>query len=494
MEIGFDKDFYMKKQSQFILERIEKFDKLYLEFGGKLLEDFHAGRVLPGFDVNAKIKLLEKLKDKAEIIIPISAKDLERNKIRADYGINYGLTVFHLIDNLRERKISVNSVVITQFENQPAAEIYKQKLEHLGIKVYLHTKTKGYPTDIETIISDEGYGKNEYIETTKPLVVVTAPGPGSGKLATCMCQLYHEYKRGVKAGYAKFETFPIWNLPLKHPVNVAYEAATADLKDVNMIDHFHLEAYGKTCVNYNRDIEVFPVVRAIMKKLSNGDLVYQSPTDMGVNMAGFAITDDEIVRKAACKEVIRRYYKALCDCKQGLCDNSVPEKIEFLMGELNISVNDRPVVAAALEKSKKEMLPVTAIQLPDGKIITGKASELMTASCSMLLNAIKSLAGISDGIKLISPLVINPILKLKKNILKQKDRVLNLEQVLIALSICAATNPAVEAALSKLGELEGLEAHSSCILCSSDEDVLKRLKVNISEEPEFYSKELFYNK
>ena len=494
MKIGFDKDFYMKKQSQFIIERIDKFDKLYLEFGGKLLEDFHAGRVLPGFDINAKIKLLEKLKDKAEIIIPINAKDLERNKIRADYGINYGLSVMHLIDNLRERDIYVNSVVITQFENQPAAVIYKQKLERLGVKVYLHTKTKGYPTDIETIISEEGYGKNEFIETTKPLVVVTAPGPGSGKLATCMCQLYHEYKRGVKAGYAKFETFPIWNIPLKHPVNVAYEAATADLKDVNMIDHFHLEAYGKTCVNYNRDIEVFPVVRAIMKKLSGGGLEYKSPTDMGVNMAGYAITDDEVVKKAACQEVIRRYFKALCDYKQGLSDYSPVEKIEFLMSELNLTVADRPVVAAANEKAEKEKLAVVSIELGNGEIITGKSSSLMTASCAMLLNAIKKLAGINDKIKLISPVVIDPILKLKKNTLKQKDKVLNLEQVLIALSICAATNPVVEAALGKINELEGLEAHSSCILGESDEDVLKRLKINISEEPEFYSKELYYNK
>lgn len=490
MEIGFDNDLYVAKQSEAILKRISQFGKLYLEFGGKLFDDWHASRVLPGFDVNAKVKLLQKLKDKAEIIVSVNAKDLERNKIRADYGINYGMDVLLLMDNLRSCGIYVGSVVITQYENQRAADIFQKKLEMRGEKVYIHTKTKGYPTDIETIISEEGYGKNPYIETTRPLVVVTAPGPGSGKLATCLCQIYHEYKRGIKAGYAKFETFPIWNLPLKHPVNVAYEAATADLKDVNMIDHFHLEAYGKSAVNYNRDIEVFPVVKAIMTKIM-GNVCYSSPTDMGVNMAGYAIVSEDVVKKAAKQEVIRRYYKALCDYKQGISDHETIEKIELLMSDLAITIYDRSVVAPALEKAEKTQTHVMAIELPSGKIVTGKKTKLMSAASSLLINSIKELAGISDRIKLLSPVVIDPIIKMKKTTLGDKKDILNLEEVLIALSICAATNSSVEYAISKIEELNGCEVHSSCMLTETDEAMCRKLRFHLTAEPEYLSNELF---
>lgn len=490
MECGFDNEMYVQRQTQNILQRISEYDKLYLEFGGKLFDDCHAARVLPGFDVNAKVKLLETLKDKAEIIITISAEDIARNKIRADYGIGYDADVMRLIDNLRELSIYVGSVVITKYEGQPAADLFKTKMVRRGERVYVHTKTKGYPTDINTIISDEGYGKNPFIETTRPLVVVTAPGPGSGKLATCLGQLYHEYKRGNRAGYAKFETFPIWNLPLKHPVNVAYEAATADLKDVNMIDYFHLEKYGISTVNYNRDIEVFPVVRTILDRIT-GKCPYCSPTEMGVNMAGFAITNDEVVQKAAKQEVIRRYYKACCDYVQGNADIATKEKIELLMGDLGITPNDRKVAVVAREKSAKSNVPVVAIELPNGKIITGKKSNLLSASSAAVLNAIKEIAGISDDIKLISPLAIEPILKMKKNLLKEKYKFLTLEEMLIALSIGAVTNPTAAKAMSLVKQLNGLEAHGSCILPTTDEMVIKKLGINITQEAVFSNNNLF---
>ena len=494
MKTGFDSKLYMKKQYEHILERIDMAGgKLYLEFGAKLFDDLHASRVLPGFDCNAKIKLLQKLKDKAEIIFAISADDIERNKIRADYGITYGTEIMRLIDVMGDMGIMVNSVVITKFKEQPQAVIYKTKLENRGIKVYTHTLTKGYPTDVDTIVSDEGYGKNAYIETTRPLVVVNAPGPNSGKLATCLCQLYHEYKRGVKAGYAKFETFPVWNLPLKHPVNIAYEAATADIKDVNMIDYFHLEAYGVTTVNYNRDIEVFPVVRSILSKISDNNLDYKSPTDMGVNMAGYAITDDEVCREASSQEIIRRYYKGLCDHKNGLVDKETVEKLELLMGELGLKPTDRKVVGPALEKEEKCGEAACALELEDGTVVTGKNTKLMTAPASCILNAVKTLANVPDRFKLLAPNVLEPSTKLKQRTLGDKNFRLNLEEVLIALSICAATNDIVRDTVEKLEELKGAELHSSRMLHPTDENILRKLKINVTSEPRFTSQNLYDN-
>ncbi len=491
-KIGFDSQLYMQKQSEQILERISKFDKLYLEFGGKLFDDLHAARVLPGFDKAAKIKLLQKLRDKAELIICINAGDIEKNKIRADYGITYGSEVERMIDNISAMGIYINCVVITMFCDQQAVTAYKYKLENRGIKVYIHRPTKGYPHEIDTIVSDEGYGANPYIETTRPLVVATAPGPGSGKLATCLSQLYHEYKRGIKAGYAKFETFPIWNLPLGHPVNVAYEAATADLKDVNKVDNFHFEAYGKMAVNYNRDIDVFPVVRSILTKISGSELVYRSPTDMGVNMAGYCIVDDEACVEASKQEVIRRYFKALCDFKNGTAKPSTIQRLEFLMSRLEIGVADRKVVAAANEKSKANNdCGAVAIELADGTIVTGKNSEIMSASAACVFNAVKVLAGINDSVKLISPYVIGPILDLKTKILKDKENTLTLDEALIALSICAATDVSAARATEKLVELEGCEAHSSHMLYKADENPFRKLGLNLTCEPEFLDNNLF---
>lgn len=491
MKIGFSNEKYVELQSKAIKDRIAKFGgKLYLEFGGKLFDDLHAARVLPGFDANVKTKLLLNLKEQAEIVFCICANDIERNKIRADFGINYGSDVLRLIDNLRGLGLLINSVVITQYSGQPAADVFKQKLRMRGEKVYIHTKTKGYPTDVNTIVSDEGYGKNQYIETTRPLVVITAPGPGSGKLATCLCQLYHESKRGVKAGYAKFETFPIWNLPLKHPVNLAYEAATADLKDVNMLDYFHLEAYGKTTVNYNRDLEVFPVVKTILERISD-DLKYQSPTDMGVNMCGFGITDDEVCCEAARQEIIRRYYRACVDYKTGIGTKDSIEKIELLLGESNLSITDRNVVAPALAKSKKSKEPSMAIELHDGTIVTGRNNSIMTAPASAVLNAVKVLCGINDKIDLIAPAVLEPIVELKTAILGYKSHLCDLQEILIALSISAATNPTAKAALDTLTQLADAEAHSSHIISESDDSVIKHLKINLTSEAEFSTKYLF---
>ncbi len=483
MKLGFDNERYVKEQTEKILNRIALTpgNKLYLEFGGKLLDDGHAARVLPGFDPQVKIKILETLKNDAEVIIAISANDLERNKIRSDSLVDYGTDTLRLIEFFKSRKIDVNSVVITQYANQMSADIYKRKLERRNIKVYIHTKTKGYPTDIETIISDEGYGQNPYIKTTKKLVVVTAPGPGSGKLATCLCQLYHEFKNGSKAGYAKYETFPVWNLPLKHPVNIAYEAATADLKDVNMIDIFHLEAYGEKTVNYNRDIEVFPVVKSIISKIM-GEEIYKSPTDMGVNMIAHAIVDDELCSNMAKKEVLRRYFKAQCDYVQGLNDKSTQEKIEYLMSELNISVLDRPVVMISKEKSEKEKTTVIAIELEDGKIITGKEGSLLSAASAMLLNAIKYLAKIDDEVELISSSILKPILKMKKDCLKE-DKVLTLEETLVALSISATGNTQVKKALDKVGELSKCDAHASSMINKSDDIIMHKMNIYLTTEP-----------
>ncbi|WP_066645353.1 DUF1846 domain-containing protein [Christensenella timonensis] len=493
MKIGFDNGLYIKKQTEKILERIDQFKgKLYLEFGGKLFDDYHASRVLPGFDVNGKAKLLQSLKDQAEIIFCINAGDIEKNKVRADLGITYDLDVLRLIDNLRGMGLYVGSVVITQYTEQYAADVFRQRLERRGIKTYIHRHTKGYPSEIELIVSDEGYGMNPYIETQRPLVVVTAPGPGSGKLATCLSQLYHEYRRGNMAGYAKFETFPIWNLPLKHPVNMAYEAATSDLNDVNMIDPFHLEAYGKTAVNYNRDIDAFPIVKTILAKITGSKEYYQSPTDMGVNMAGYAIIDDEVCRQAACQEVIRRYYNAQCDYKKGNTTAEALQKNLMLMKQLELEPNDRKVVAPALEKEQLTGVPSAALELPDGTIITGKTTELMNNVSSMILNAVKQLGNISDEIRLISPIALEPILKLKSAILKELDPILNIEDVLAALSISAAMNPTAEVGMTKLKMLAGCEVHSTCMLTQADESVLKKLNINLTCEPVYPSKDLYY--
>ncbi len=493
MKTGFNNQLYIQKQTEHIKERINQFgNKLYLEFGGKLFDDLHAARVLPGFDVNGKIRLLQEFKDMAEIILCINAKDIEKNKIRADIGISYDMECCRLIDKLREMGLYINSVVITQYGGQSSADLFRKKLEMRDVKTYLHYPIAGYPANIDLIVSDEGYGQNDYVATTRPLVVVTAPGPCSGKLATCLSQLYHEYKRGVNAGYAKFETFPIWNIPLKHPVNLAYEAATADLKDINMIDPYHLEAYGVTTVNYNRDIEAFPVVRTILNKIMDGKDVYKSPTDMGVNMAGYAIEDDEIVRKAASQEIIRRYYKCCCDHKLGLADQETAERAELIMNQLDLKSEDRPVIAVALKKAADTGLSSIAIELPDGTVITGRTSTLMTAASSMVINSLKHMADFSDDLLLLSPVVIEPIIALKRDLFQYKNPVLSLEEILIALSVCAATSPFAQKALSYLDLLRGCEAHSSCMLTSSEEQFIKNLGINLTCEPEFPSSELYF--
>ncbi|SHK04855.1 Uncharacterized protein, UPF0371 family [Hathewaya proteolytica DSM 3090] len=500
MEIGFDHEKYLDEQSKFILERVNNFDKLYLEFGGKLMFDLHAKRVLPGFDENAKIKLLHKLKDKAEIIICVYAGDIERNKIRGDFGITYDLDVFRLIDDLRSYDLQVNSVVITRYEDQPSCTVFINKLERRGIKVYKHRHTKGYPTDVDTIVSDEGYGQNPYIETTKPIVVVTAPGPGSGKLATCLSQLYHEYKHGKMAGYSKFETFPVWNVPLKHPLNIAYEAATADLKDVNMIDSFHYDEYNTMAVNYNRDLEMFPVVKRIIEKITGKDSVYKSPTDMGVNRVGFGIINDKVVREASKQEIIRRYFKTSCDYKKGNTDLETFNRVKLIMQSLNLKPEDRKVVIPAREKSEKiresnyksDICSVTALQLEDGTILTGKSSEIMEATPAVILNAIKYLANIDDSIHLIAPVILEPIINLKQNILSAKVKALNCEEVLMALSICAVTNPMAKVALVKLSELKGLQAHSTTIISDSDEQTFRKLGIDVTCDAQYPTASLYY--
>ena len=493
MKTGFDNQKYLKMQSEHIRDRISKFDnKLYLEFGGKLFDDYHAARVLPGFDPNGKIRLLYEMREQAEIIFTVSAGDIEKTKMRADLGISYDMEVLRLIDDITHMGIRVNSVVITQYTGQAAADGFAKKLTMRGVKNYIHRPIKGYPTDIAYICSDEGYGANPYIETSRPLVVVTAPGPGSGKLATCLSQVYHEIRQGRVAGYAKFETFPIWNLPLKHPVNLAYEAATADLADVNMIDPFHLEAYGVTTVNYNRDVEAFPIVRNILSRITGDESVYKSPTDMGVNMAGYAIVDDEAVRAAASQEIIRRYYKALCDHKQGKGSQDAVDKIKRIMQELSLTTADRAVVAPALAKSESSGVAAAAIQLPDGPIVTGKASNLMSACSSCVLNAIKAIAGIDDSLTLISPIILEPILKLKIDILGSRSSVLKVDDVLAALSITAATNTLTARAMAALPKLRDCEMHSTCMLHSGDEGTLRKMGLRLTSEPEYPSKDLFF--
>lgn len=485
VKIGFDNDKYLRMQSQHIRERISQFGgKLYLEFGGKLFDDYHASRVLPGFQPDSKLRMLLQLKEQVEIVIAINAADIEKSKLRGDLGITYDLDVLRLIDEFRSIGLYVGSVVLTRFQGQPVTAAFQKRLETLGVKVYRHYSIEGYPSNIAHIVSDEGYGRNEYIETQRELVVVTAPGPGSGKMATCLSQLYHEHKRGIQAGYAKFETFPIWNLPLKHPVNLAYEAATADLNDVNMIDPFHLEAYGLTTVNYNRDVEIFPVLTAMFDKIV-GECPYKSPTDMGVNMAGNCIVDDEAVREASCQEILRRYYTALCGQRKGVVPEDVVYKLELLMKKAGIAPHDRVVIAPALQKAAISGGPAAAMELRDGRIVTGKTSDLLGASSALLLNALKTLGGISDEIHLISPVIIEPIQELKVTHLGNRNPRLHTDEVLIALSICAATNPTAKLALEQLDKLRGCEVHSSVILSPVDEKVFRRLGVNITCEPQY---------
>ena len=491
MKIGFDNEKYLQMQSEHIRERISQFDnKLYLEFGGKLFDDYHASRVLPGFAPDSKLKLLMQLSDQAEIVIVISAGDIEKNKVRGDLGITYDTDVLRLMDSFKEKGLYVGSVVITQYAGQPSANQFKSRLEKLKIKVYTHYNIEGYPSNIPLIVSDEGYGKNDYIETTRPLVIITAPGPGSGKMATCLSQLYHEHKRGIHAGYAKFETFPIWNIPLKHPVNLAYEAATADLNDVNMIDPFHLEAYGETTVNYNRDVEIFPVLDAIFERIYGAN-PYKSPTDMGVNMAGNCICDDAICREASNQEIIRRYYSAIKGLAQGTSDEDEVYKIKLLMNQAHITIAERKVVNAALKRAKKTGAPAVAIELEDGTIITGKTTPLLGASAAMLLNALKTLAGLDDALHLISPTVIEPIQKLKTECLGSKNPRLHTDEVLIALSICAATDKNAQLALNQIPNLRGCQAHSSVMLSSVDIKQFKRLNIQLTSEANFENKKYF---
>lgn len=481
---AFDNDKYIELQSQKIEERIEKFDKLYLEFGGKLFDDAHASRVLPGFEPDSKLQMLLQLKDKAEIIIAINAKDIESNKVRGDFGIGYDNELLRLKKSFEDLGFLVGSVVITQFDNQPAAKKFADYLDDLKIKNYKTYLIDGYPNDISLILSDDGFGKNDYIETTRPLVIVTAPGPGSGKLATCLSQMYLENQRGLDAGYAKFETFPVWNLPLKHPVNMAYESATADLNDINMIDPYHLEAYGKTTVNYNRDVEAFPLLQMIFEKIS-GHCPYKSPTDMGVNMAGFCIVDDDLTIKSSKEEIIRRYYNTLVDMRLGKANKTTLEKIELLMSQLNLDVSYREVIEAAKDRKKETDKEAFAIQLENGKIITGKKTELLGQASACLLNALKEIAGINKDIPLISPHIIEPVVQMKTGVLKDRDTSLYLDETLIALSISATTNPVTHLALQQLNKLRGLDAHSTSILEDSDKKPLRKLGIYFTSEPAF---------
>lgn len=489
--IGFDNELYVKLQSERIKEKMKLFpNKLYLEFGGKLFDDYHASRVLPGFELDAKIRLLQELKDKSEVIFCINAGDIEKNKIRSDNGITYDAEVLRIIINLQKLGIFINSVVITLYNEQQAVSKFQKKLEQKNIKTYIHRATKGYPTNVDVIVSDEGYGANPYIETTKPLVVVTAPGASSGKLATCLSQLYHEYKLGLKSGYAKFETFPVWDLPLKHPINMAYEASTADLNDKNMIDYFHLEKHGITAVNYNRDLEVFPILKTILYKIIGYD-IYESPTDMGVNTISKCITDNELVEKCAKEEIVRRYYKALCDYKLGIIGEEVSKSIKILLNELNIDEKDRAVVLPALKKSKEENKNVVALKLPNGKIITGKETNILSPLSSLILNALKELTNIPDEVDLISSTILDPIIKLKDQTLYNATTHLNLQEVLIALSICSTTNPIVEKCLKNLKKLSNTEAHSTYIIQDDEYKIIRKLNINLTSEPNFYSEELY---
>ncbi len=490
--LGFDNNKYIELQSRKILERISSFGgKLYLEFGGKLFDDYHAARVLPGFQPDSKIRMLLNLKNDAEVLIVVSATSIEQNKIRGDLGITYDMDTLRLIDAFNDIGIDVGGVVITQYANQASVDAFIKRLNNLGVKVCRHYPIEGYPTNVRKIVSDSGYGKNEYIETKKPLVVVTAPGPGSGKMATCLSQLYHDHKRGIKAGYAKFETFPIWNLPLKHPVNMAYEAATVDLNDVNMIDPFHLEATGITAVNYNRDIEVFPVLQAIFKQIY-GECSYKSPTDMGVNMAGYCITDDEVVCDASKMEIVRRYYDTLCRKRTGTADAEEVYKTELIMSKVGVDTSFRKVVAPALDKADETGEPAAAIELPDGAIVTGKTSNLMGAAASALMNALKRLGGIDDAMLLLPVVVLEPLQKLKVENLGNNNPRLHSDEVLIALAISATTNPVAALAMEQLHKLRGCQAHVSVMLSNVDKNIYKKLGMNLTTEPTYATKKLYH--
>ena len=492
-KVGFDNQQYLQMQSQHIRDRIAQFGgKLYLEFGGKLFDDYHASRVLPGFEPDSKIRMLEQLKDKAEIIIAINAGDIEKNKVRGDLGITYDSDVLRLIDIFRGRGLLVGGVVVTRYTGQPAADLFQARLEGLGIKVCRHYPIDGYPHNIAKIVSDEGFGKNEYLETSRPLVVVTAPGPGSGKMATCLSQLYHDHKRGVVAGYAKFETFPIWNLPLKHPVNLAYEAATADLDDVNMIDPFHLQAYGETTVNYNRDVEVFPVLSAMFQQIL-GRCPYQSPTDMGVNMAGNCIVDDQACQQAARQEIIRRYYDALCERRQGKGSDSAVYKLELLMQQAGVTADIRPVVTEANRVARETGAPAMAIQLPDGSLVCGKTSDLMGCSAAALLNALKKLSGAGGhGVHLIAQSAIEPIQTVKVKYLGSNNPRLHSDEVLIALASSANAEPKAAEALRALADLKGCQAHCSVILSPADEITYRKLGLQLTCEPQYQTNKLYH--
>lgn len=502
---GFDNEKYIQEQTTEILKRVDRVNnKLYLEFGGKLLYDYHAARVLPGYDPNVKMRLIRELKDKADIILCIYAGDIERKKIRADFGITYDADALKLIDNLRTWGINVLAVVITRFDEQPAAKIFKNKLERRDIRVFTHRFTKGYPTDVDTIVSDEGYGSNSYIKSDKPLVIVTGPGPGSGKMATCLSQLYHDYRHGINSGYAKFETFPIWNIPLKHPVNVAYEAATADIRDFNLIDPFHLDAYGEKAVNYNRDAEVFPVLKRILEKITGQKSFYKSPTDMGVNRAGFAIVDDDVTQNAAKMEIIRRYFRYRCEYAMGFSDRETVQRVELFMRDFNLAPEERSVVTPArevagttpyeardYERGNEGIFCGAALELKDGTIITGSNSSLMHAATSMVLHAIKHLAEIPDKIKLLPSQITDSVKNLKTEILEETSLSLDLEEALIAISISAATNPAAQLALEKLRDLRDCEAHMTHIPTPGDEAGLRRLGINLTTDPNFSTNDLF---
>jgi len=499
---GFDNQLYLEEQTAAIMARINggRSERLYLEFGGKILYDYHAARVLPGFHPNVKMDLLSKLRDRADVIMCIYAGDIERKKVRADFGITYDADAMKTIDDFRERDIPIRAVVITRYDEQPAAQAFKHKLERRGVRVYTHRFTRGYPTDVDLIVSEQGYGANEYIETNKPIVVVTGPGPGSGKLATCLSQLYHEHRRGCQATYAKFETFPIWNLELKHPVNVAYEAATAELRDVNMLDHFHLDAHGETTVNYNRDLEAFPLLRRILERITGTECPYQSPTDMGVNRAGFGIVDDEAVRNSAAQEIIRRYFRYACEYAMGLCDRETVQRVELLMKNLKLSATDRRVVTPARNTAREALdggkghdgiYCGAAIELADGTLVTGKNSPLMHAASSLVLNAAKLLAGIPDGIDLLPAQVIQSLNHFKRDVLKGRQASLDLSETLIALAISAITNPAAGAAIEQLEALDGCEVHMSHMPTPGDAAGLRKLGVNLTTDPEFATKELF---
>jgi len=499
---GFDNEKYLTEQSAAILERVDASEgKLYLEFGGKLIFDYHAARVLPGYDANVKMRLLQRLKDDAEIILCIYAGHIEQRKVRADFGITYDTDAFKLIDDVREWGLEVSAVVITRYADQPSAAAFRNKLERRGVRTVAHPSIQGYPADVDRIVSAEGYGANAFIETTKPLVVVTGPGPNSGKMATCLSQVYHEHERGRLPGYAKFETFPIWNLPLRHPVNVAYEAATADIRDFNLVDPFHLEAYGQTAVNYNRDVESFPVLRVILDRITEGRAAYRSPTDMGVNRAGFAIVNDEVVRRAAAQEVIRRFFRASCEYAMGLGEKHAVDRIEVLMKELDVADEDRPTVSAAraaaagahddAEKGNKDFFCAAAIELPCLGVVTGVNSPLMHAAPSAVLNALKRMADIPQKLHLLSPGIIESIAKLKQDVLRRKSISLDLEETLIALSIASMTNPTAELALSQLKHLRSCEMHLTHMPTPGDDTGLRRLGVNLTCDPQFASHNLF---